>query len=123
MIQVKKDEIQSINMLMCLTVIVLADIVRSQQAQPYQYPPQPYQNAFNYDRRRFNAPIHGFGGDSIKFPDDSSFSPTLNGRIRGPNEQYSFNARTKKDMIQNDGIQHDGYSHRSNEVSGFFFRV
>lgn len=112
-------------MLLCLTVIVLADIVRSQQAQPYQYAPQPYQNAFNYDRRRINAPYSGFGagsspqshnGDSIKFPDESAFAPT-NGRIHGANDQYNFNARNKKDMIQNDGTHYDGHSHRSNEVS------
>lgn len=125
MIQVKKYEMQSVNMLLCLTVIVLADIVRAQQAQPYQYAPQPYQNAFNYDRRRINAPNGGFGaasltqsynGDSIKFPDPSSFAPA-NGRIHGANEQYNFNARSKKDMIQNDGTQYDGHSHRPNEVS------
>lgn len=107
---------------MCLTVIVLTDIVRAQQALPYQYAPQPYQNAFNYDRRRLNAPnVGGFGGDAIKFPDDSSFAPTLNGqRIHGTSEQYNFNARHKKDMmIQNDGTQNDDHSHRSNEVSGF----
>lgn len=128
MIQVKKYEIKSVNnMLLCLTVIVLAsDIVRAQQAQPYQYAPQPYQNAFNYDRRRLNAPYSGFSAgslsqshtaaDSIKFPDESAFAPG-NGQIHGTNGQYSFNARNKKDMIQNDGTQSDGHSHRSNEVS------
>lgn len=122
MIQVKKFEIKSMNMLLCLTVIVLADIVRSQQAQPYQYAPQPYQNAFNNDRRRLNAQYSGFSaggfhpGDSIKFPDESAFAPT-NGRVHGTNQQYSFNARNKKDMIQNDGTHYDDHSHRSNEVS------
>lgn len=121
MIQVKKYEIQSAAMLLCLTVIVLADLVRPQQAQPYQYAPQPYQNAFNYDRRLVNAPYSGgFGaGDLIRFPGDSSFAPSSsNGRVHGTNEQYNFNARSKKDMIQNDGAQYDGHSQRANEVSG-----
>lgn len=124
MIQVKNYEIQSVNMLFCLTVIVLADIVRAQQAQPYQYAPQPYQNAFNYDRRRINyggfgaSPLsQSYNGDSIKFPDERSFAPST-GRLHGSNDQYTFNARNKKDMIQNDGTQHDGHSLRSNEVSG-----
>lgn len=123
MIQVKNYEMKSVSMLLCLTVIVLADIVRAQQAQPYQYAPQPYQNAFNYDRRRLNAPYSGFGagslsqaynGDSIKFPDESAFAPA-GSRVHGANEQYNFNARNKKDMIQNDATHYD--SHRSNEVS------
>lgn len=118
MIHVKKYEIQqSVIMLLCLTVILLADLVRAQQAQPYQYAPQPYQNAFNYDRRRLYS---NFGaGDSIRFPSDSSFASSSNGRIHGTNDQYNFNARSKKDMIQNDGTQYnDGHSHRANEVSG-----
>lgn len=122
MIQVKKYEIQqTVIMLLSLTVILLADLVRAQQAAPYQYGPQPYQNAFNYDRRRVNVPYGSFGGDSIKFPGESSFAPSssaLNSRVHGTNEQYNFNARNKKDMIQNDGTHYDSHVHRSNEVSG-----
>lgn len=117
MIHVKKYEFQqSVIMLLSLTVILLADLVRTQQAQPYQYAPQPYQNAYNYDRRRIN----GFGaGDSIRFPGESSFaSSALNARVHGANEQYNFNARSKKDMIQNDdGNHYDHHSSRPNEVS------
>lgn len=121
MIQVKKYEIQSAAMLLSFTVIVLAVLAGAQEAQPYQYAPQAYQNAFNYDRRRVNAPYSGgFGaGDLIRFPGDSSFAPSSsNGRVHGTNDQYNFNARSKKDMIQNDGAQHDGHSQRANEVSG-----
>lgn len=121
MIQVKKYEIQSAAMLLCVTVIVLADLVRAQQAQPYQYAPQPYQNAFNYDRRQVNAPYRGGfdASDIIRFPGDSSFAPSSsNGRVYGTNEQHNFNARSKKDMIQNDGAQYDRHTQRANEVSG-----
>lgn len=120
MIQVKKYEMPSVAMLLGLTVIALGGVVRAQQAQPYQYAPQPYQNAFNYDRNRVNAPYRGgYGaGDLIRFPGDSAFAPSSSsGRIHGTNDQYNYNARSKKDMIQNDGAQHDGHTVRANEVS------
>lgn len=98
----------SIGILVCLVVIVSANSVHGQLAQPYQYAPQQYQNAFNQDYRRYNAPYSGYsaassspyGSGSIVFPDDTN-----------------LNTRHKKDMNRLEN-RHNEHTPMADEVSG-----
>lgn len=123
MIEVKTIKIQSIGIVMCLLVFMLASVVTAQEAQPYQYTPPNYRNSYNYERRGytsysgFRAPsLSPYHGETVKFPDDtlSPMSP-----VHGYNDQNQFIERHKKDMHRSD---------EANEVSGlmkhrmFFYR-
>lgn len=120
MFYVKSYKLPMLGILLCLIVIALCDVVTAQEALPYQLT-WPYQNAFNHDRRRLNAPYSGFSaalssgnGDLIRFPDESMSPVSL---VRSLNDENDFNERHKKDnKPHNNGDEI--HQQKPKEVSG-----
>lgn len=114
MFEVKMNKFQMFGILLCVT---LCGVVTTQEALPYQYTP-PYQNAFNHDLRRYNAPYGDFNvasmssnRDLVRFPDDGMSPVNLVGSV---NIENNFNGRRKKDNRDFD----ESHLQKTNEVSG-----
>lgn len=113
MFEVKMNEFQMFGILLGVT---LCGVVTTQEALPYQYTP-PYQNAFNHDLRRYNAPYGDFNvasmssnGDLVRFPDDGMSPVSL---VDSTNVENNINERHKKDSRDFD----ESHLQKTNEVS------